>query len=44
MSLEQMKTYILEKYDYSPKWVEKVDKMSDTQVIAIYYRMLNSKK
>lgn len=43
MSVEQMKRYILEKYDYAPKWVDKVGKMTDKQVIAIYYRMLNSK-
>ena len=43
MSLEQMKTYILKKYDYAPGWVRKVDRMSDTQIVAIYYRLLNAK-
>ena len=42
MSVEQMRAYLKEQYGDS--WAKKVDKMSDKQVLAIYYRMLNSKK
>lgn len=43
MSVEQMKMYILARYNFAPAWRDKVARMSDDQIIAIYYRMLNSK-
>ena len=30
---------IKQAYDHSPKWVERVNKMSDQQVIAVYFRL-----
>lgn len=41
MSIELMKEYILKAYDYGEAWVEKVEKMSDGQIYAIYNRLLN---
>lgn len=40
MSAEQMRARILEVYPNSTKWAKRVEKMSDNQVIAIYYNML----
>ena len=43
MSSEQMRSAILKAYDGKKK-KNKVARMSDQQVIAIYYRLLNTKK
>lgn len=40
MEVREMRKKLKEKYDYSEKWVKKVDNMSDPQVMAIYYRMI----
>ena len=42
MSIEQMRDILCKQYHSAPKWVAKVSKMSDNQVIAIYMRMLNA--
>ena len=42
MSIEQMRDVLCKQYHSAPKWVDKVSKMSDNQVIAIYMRMLNA--
>jgi hypothetical protein len=38
MSVEQMRAYVINAYK-GPSWAQKVSKMSDNQVIAIYYRL-----
>jgi len=43
MTIEQMKDAIKKPYD-GKKWKERVSKMSDGQVIAIYNKMLNNKQ
>jgi len=43
MSPEQMRDY-LQKLSYGPSWVEKVRKMSDKQVYAVYMRHISHKK
>ena len=42
MSVVQMRTALKErtKYRHSPKWIDRVNKMSDRQIMAIYFRML----
>lgn len=42
MTVEQMRVYILQspKYAESQSWRDKVMKMKDNQVIAIYYKFL----
>lgn len=42
MTVEQMRVYISEcsKYNKSQSWRDKVMKMKDNQVIAIYYKFL----
>lgn len=40
MTVERMRCCVCEAYDNST-WSYKVEKMSDNQVIAIYYRMLD---
>ena len=40
MSVEQMRAILKKQYKGACKWVNKVNKMSDNQVIAIYHRML----
>lgn len=42
MSVVQMRTILKErtKYKNSYKWINKVNAMSDNQVIAVYFRML----
>ena len=44
MSVEQMRCAISDAYKNSDNWKRKVLYMSDEQVIAIYYRFLNSGK
>lgn len=43
MSIEQMRSKVKEAYQ-GDKWKQKVSKMSDNQVLAIYRRFLDSKK
>lgn len=42
MSVVQMRTILKErtKYKNSYKWINKVNAMSDNQVMAVYFRML----
>lgn len=44
MSVEQMRVILKErtKYRGSYKWINKVNDMSNSQVIAVYYRMLRA--
>ena len=42
MNVEQMRDILCKQYHNAPKWVDKVSKMPDNQVIAIYMRMLNA--
>lgn len=44
MSIEQMKAILKKcpRYKQSWKWINKVNAMSDSQVVAVYYRMLNT--
>lgn len=39
MSVEQMRGWLKKQYGGAWKWVAKVNKMQDGQVIAVYYRM-----
>lgn len=43
MSIEQMRAALKKTYP-GKSWAEKVDKMSDSQVLAVYNRLLYSKK
>lgn len=40
MSVEQMRAVLKKQYGGAYKWVNRVNRMSDDQVIAVYYRML----
>ena len=40
MSVEQMRAVLKKQYNGAYKWVNRVNKMSDSQVIAVYHRML----
>lgn len=40
MRVTEMRVYIKARYDNNPAWVQRVDRMEDDQVIAIYMRML----
>ena len=40
MEVSAMRSKLKECYRGAPKWVDRVSKMPDKQVIAIYYRML----
>lgn len=40
MSVQQMRAVLKRQYNGAYKWVNRVNKMSDGQVIAVYYRML----
>ena len=40
MSVEQMRAILKRQYNGAYKWVNKVNKMHDDQVIAVYHRML----
>ena len=42
MSVEQMRAILKKQYSGAYKWVNRVNKMSDAQVIAVYYRMLHA--
>lgn len=42
MSVQQMRAVLKRQYNGAYKWVNRVNKMSDDQVIAVYYRMLNA--
>ena len=42
MSVEQMRAVLKKQYNGSYKWVNRVNKMGDGQVVAVYYRMLGS--
>lgn len=41
MSIEQMKAALLKAYS-GQAWYDKVQRMSDKQIVAVYYRMLNA--
>lgn len=42
MSIEAMRAALKKLYGGSYKWVNRVNKMHDNQIIAVYYRMLGS--
>ena len=42
MSVEQMRGWLKRQYGGAYKWIAKVNKMHDEQVIAVYYRMVQS--
>lgn len=42
MSVEQMRAILRKQYHSAWKWVNRVNRMSDAQVIAVYHRMLES--
>ena len=42
MTVQNMRDKLSQAYNGASKWVNKVKRMSDQQVIAIYYRMLNA--
>lgn len=42
MSVEAMRAVLKKQYNEAYKWVNRVNQMSDCQVVAVYYRMLNS--
>lgn len=44
MSVEQMRSILKNRtrYKNSPKWINRVNAMGDSQVIAVYYRMLGA--
>ena len=42
MSVEAMRAVLKTQYGGAYKWVNRVNNMSDSQVVAVYYRMLNS--
>ena len=44
MSIEQMRGWLKQQYHSAWKWVNKVNAMSDSQVIAVYYRLSRSQK
>lgn len=43
MTYENMRGYIKARYSHAPDWCKKVDKMSDEQVCAIYYRLVRAR-
>lgn len=43
ISIDQMRNYLKKLYRGAQKWVNKVNKMSDKQVYAIYMRMIESR-
>lgn len=43
MTIEQMRAYILKAYE-GDKWKHRVSKMADSQIIAVYYSILNRNK
>ena len=42
ISIDQMRNYLKKLYRGAQKWVDKVNKMPDMQVYAIYMRMIES--
>lgn len=42
MSVDTMRAILKRQYNGAYKWITRVNNMSDGQVIAVYYRMLNS--
>lgn len=42
MSVEAMRGILKCQYGGAYKWITRVNNMSDGQVVAVYYRMLNS--
>lgn len=40
MSIAQMREWLLQQYHAARGWVAKVERMSDKQVVAVYYRMI----
>lgn len=42
MSVGAMRAVLRKQYNGAYKWVNRVNNMSDGQVVAVYYRMLNS--
>ena len=42
MSVEAMRAVLKKQYNGARKWITRVSSMSDNQVVAVYYRMLNS--
>ena len=42
MSIDQMRAALCRLYGGAPKWVDRVRKMPDNQVYAIYMRMLEA--
>ena len=42
MTYENMRGHIKARYDRNPDWCKKVDKMTDEQVCAIYYRLVRA--
>lgn len=44
MSSEEMRAILCNQYGGAHKWVERVMKMSERQVAAVYLRMLNTGK
>lgn len=42
ISIAQMRNHLKKLYRGAQKWIDKVNKMSDMQVYAIYMRMLES--
>lgn len=40
MSVDQMRAILKRQYNGAYKWVNRVNKMSDAQVAAVYHRML----
>ena len=44
VSVEQMRGWLKQQYHSAWKWVNKVNAMSDNQVIAVYYRLSRSQK
>lgn len=43
MSVDQMRGWLKRQYNGAFKWVNRVNKMSDSQVIAVYFRMSSQK-
>ena len=42
MNVEQMREKLMGMYNSSPRWVMKVKMMPDKQVIAVYYRIIET--
>ena len=42
MSVDTMRAILKKQYGGAYKWVNRVNKMSTNQVVAVYYRMLDS--